>query len=80
MLSTSVFSAVVATFSQTSAAVFICISDCVFTDKMCDQISDAVLDAYLRQDPDSKVACGEFYVSWCWCSNSNEVMFTFTAL
>uniref|UniRef100_A0AAQ5XQL8 S-adenosylmethionine synthase n=1 Tax=Amphiprion ocellaris TaxID=80972 RepID=A0AAQ5XQL8_AMPOC len=27
------------------------------SDKMCDQISDAVLDAYLRQDPDSKVAC-----------------------
>ncbi|MBN3308136.1 METK1 synthase, partial [Amia calva] len=24
---------------------------------MCDQISDAVLDAYLAQDPDSKVAC-----------------------
>merc|ERR1712048_283843 len=26
-------------------------------DKMCDQISDAVLDAHLRLDPDSKVAC-----------------------
>lgn len=26
-------------------------------DKMCDQISDAVLDAHLRQDPDSRVAC-----------------------
>jgi len=26
-------------------------------DKMCDQISDAVLDAHLRKDPDSKVAC-----------------------
>jgi len=26
-------------------------------DKVCDQISDAVLDAYLRQDPDSRVAC-----------------------
>jgi len=26
-------------------------------DKMCDQISDAVLDAHLRSDPDSKVAC-----------------------
>ncbi|XP_063066522.1 methionine adenosyltransferase II, alpha-like isoform X1 [Engraulis encrasicolus] len=26
-------------------------------DKMCDQISDAVLDAYLSQDPNSKVAC-----------------------
>ncbi|XP_073985958.1 S-adenosylmethionine Synthetase isoform X3 [Rhodnius prolixus] len=26
-------------------------------DKMCDQISDAILDAHLRQDPDAKVAC-----------------------
>ncbi|XP_061692252.1 S-adenosylmethionine synthase isoform X1 [Syngnathoides biaculeatus] len=27
------------------------------TDKICDQISDAVLDAHLKQDPDAKVAC-----------------------
>ena len=27
------------------------------TDKMCDQISDAVLDAHLKQDPDSHIAC-----------------------
>uniref|UniRef100_A0A914UYB8 S-adenosylmethionine synthase n=1 Tax=Plectus sambesii TaxID=2011161 RepID=A0A914UYB8_9BILA len=26
-------------------------------DKMCDQVSDAVLDAHLKQDPDAKVAC-----------------------
>ena len=26
-------------------------------DKMCDQISDAILDAFLAQDPDSRVAC-----------------------
>ncbi|WP_249262676.1 S-adenosylmethionine synthetase N-terminal domain-containing protein, partial [Leptospira interrogans] len=26
-------------------------------DKVCDQISDAVLDAYLEQDPKSRVAC-----------------------
>lgn len=26
-------------------------------DKMCDQISDAILDAYLAEDPDSRVAC-----------------------
>ena len=26
-------------------------------DKVCDQISDAVLDAYLKGDPDSRVAC-----------------------
>uniref|UniRef100_A0A8C6WYU9 S-adenosylmethionine synthase n=1 Tax=Neogobius melanostomus TaxID=47308 RepID=A0A8C6WYU9_9GOBI len=30
---------------------------CVFPDKICDQISDAVLDAHLKQDPDAKVAC-----------------------
>ena len=28
-------------------------------DKMCDQISDAILDECLRSDPESKVACGE---------------------
>lgn len=27
------------------------------SDKMCDQISDAILDAHLRIDPDAKVAC-----------------------
>lgn len=26
-------------------------------DKLCDQISDAILDACLAQDPDSHVAC-----------------------
>nr|MCH1922526.1 methionine adenosyltransferase [Shewanella ferrihydritica] len=26
-------------------------------DKLCDQVSDAVLDACLAEDPDSKVAC-----------------------
>ena len=26
-------------------------------DKLCDQVSDAVLDACLNQDPNSKVAC-----------------------
>lgn len=28
---------------------------------MCDQISDAILDAHLKQDPDAKVACGKFH-------------------
>lgn len=27
---------------------------------MCDQISDAVLDAHLKQDPNAKVACGKW--------------------
>ncbi|KAG0421721.1 hypothetical protein HPB47_002405 [Ixodes persulcatus] len=30
-------------------------------DKMCDQISDAILDAHLKQDPNAKVACGFDY-------------------
>jgi S-adenosylmethionine synthetase len=29
-------------------------------DKICDQISDAVLDAHLKQDPNAKVACETF--------------------
>jgi len=39
-------------------------------DKMCDQISDAILDACLREDPESRVACeclvttGTIIVSW----------------
>lgn len=29
---------------------------------MCDQISDAILDAHLKQDPDAKVACGNYHL------------------
>jgi hypothetical protein len=29
----------------------------VYPDKLCNQVSDVVLDACLEQDPDSKVAC-----------------------
>ncbi|MFQ5606973.1 MAG: S-adenosylmethionine synthetase N-terminal domain-containing protein, partial [Candidatus Zixiibacteriota bacterium] len=29
-------------------------------DKVCDQISDAVLDAVIREDPDARVACETF--------------------
>lgn len=32
-------------------------SDFDFTDKLCDQVSDAILDAHLRQDPFSHVSC-----------------------
>lgn len=32
-----------------------------FPDKLCDQISDAILDAHLREDPNAKVACGELF-------------------
>jgi S-adenosylmethionine synthetase len=43
-----------------SASTFLFTSECVsegHPDKICDQVSDAVLDACLREDPDSKVAC-----------------------
>ena len=30
--------------------------DEIFADKMCDQVSDAILDAHLKQDPDAKVS------------------------
>ena len=33
-------------------------------DKLCDQVSDAILDAHLEQDPNAKVACGK---STCFC-------------
>lgn len=42
-----------------SISIFICLLY-YFSDKMCDQISDAILDAHLKQDPDAKVACGKF--------------------
>ncbi|CAH8642759.1 unnamed protein product [Schistosoma rodhaini] len=32
-------------------------------DKVCDQISDAILDEFLRQDPEAKVACESFVKS-----------------
>lgn len=47
------------TFTSVTPAARVFTSGFVSTDKMCDQISDAVLDAYLAQDPDSKVACGK---------------------
>lgn len=37
----------------------------VLLDKICDQISDAVLDAHLKQDPDAKVACGKKQTAFC---------------
>jgi len=41
-------------------STFLFTSECVtegHPDKICDQVSDAVLDACFKQDPDSKVAC-----------------------
>lgn len=41
---------------------------------MCDQISDAVLDAHLKQDPEAKVACGmlAFYREQLYHSSSDN--------
>jgi len=37
------------------------ISVCVyFSDKLCDQISDAILDAHLKGDPEPDVVCSEY--------------------
>ena len=45
----------------------------IFLDKICDQVSDAVLDAHLAQDPDAKVACGMIFLNYTIfriCENS----------
>lgn len=44
----------------------------LFSDKMCDQISDAILDAHLQQDPNAKVACGKFCRKWYCCASFSE--------
>ncbi|CAG4992934.1 unnamed protein product [Parnassius apollo] len=47
-------------YDMEDGSVFLFTSESVgegHPDKMCDQISDAVLDAHLIQDPDAKVAC-----------------------
>lgn len=36
---------------------------------MCDQISDAVLDAHLKQDPNAKVACGKYFFRFVYVGN-----------
>ena len=33
-------------------------------DKVCDQVSDAILDACLREDPNSRVACESLVTTW----------------
>lgn len=48
------------TFEMEDGSNFLFTSESVgegHPDKMCDQISDAILDAHLKQDPDAKVAC-----------------------
>lgn len=46
--------------SQDDIGTFLFTSESVgegHPDKICDQVSDAILDAHLKQDPDAKVAC-----------------------
>jgi S-adenosylmethionine synthetase len=38
---------------------------------MCDQISDAVLDAHLKQDPNAKVACGTSIAAALYYDDAN---------
>lgn len=47
-----------------NVCIWMCLSNTrvlfILPDKMCDQISDAILDAHLKQDPNAKVACGKY--------------------
>lgn len=38
-------------------------------DKICDQVSDAVLDACIREDPLSRVACGKLNFKYLCMKN-----------
>ena len=46
-------------YTHTTNILVVMVSFIITLDKMCDQISDAILDACLEKDPDSKVACGK---------------------
>lgn len=41
---------------------------------MCDQISDAILDAHLKEDPNAKVACGKKKESLCHGANYSKII------
>ena len=46
-------------------------------DKMCDQISDAILDALMEKDPMSRVACETQLLqdlSWLWEKSQRTLM------
>ena len=42
-------------------------------DKICDQISDSVLDAFLAKDPNARVACEVICSNWSWYWLSGEI-------
>src|SRR6266508_3300428 len=49
-----------AAMSMVDAATYLFTSESVtegHPDKMCDQVSDAILDAIIREDPNARVAC-----------------------
>ena len=62
-----------------------CIDSMKFTlnifrsDKICDQISDAILDAHIKQDPHARVACGKYnsYFSVLFCADPTLLSFLF---
>lgn len=47
---------------------------------MCDQISDAILDAHLAQDPDAKVACGKTFISIFDLRNYGDLVDALTSI
>jgi len=49
-------------------------------DKICDQISDAVLDAHLHQDSNAKVACGESILVKFSCSTQDCLVLSASAV
>ena len=52
-------------------------------DKMCDQISDAILDALMEQDPMSRVACETCTTTglvWSWEKLQQMLMWIFRKL
>ena len=46
-------------------------------DKVCDQISDAVLDEILSQDKNAHVACEVTAMPWSWVRFRQSAMLTF---
>ena len=58
-----------------SHILVVMVSFIITLDKMCDQISDAILDACLEKDPDSKVACGKYISHITQCTCANYIMF-----
>jgi len=48
-----------------------------FIDKICDQVSDAVLDAIIREDPLARVACGKLNIDILSVVNFEKNFYSF---